>query len=147
MMSRIVSMMHLAAAAPAGNGPAETVRPDAWVVSLQAGVVWFGIVVIFVAMLLTVYRLTRGPHLADRVVALDTLAILLIGFVILLSLKLQTAAMIDGMLVLSLLGFAGTVAMAQFIARPHINRHSVRMPCGGAAAKAPDQQGTGTGAN
>jgi len=45
---------------------------------------------------------------------------MLIGLVILLSIRLQTVAVIDGVLVRSLLGFAGTVAMAQYIARPHL---------------------------
>jgi len=124
----------LAAAADAAVLENPLSQPHPWAVDLLAGVVWVGMVVIFASMLMAVYRLIKGPHLADRAMAVDTIAILLIGFVVLLSLKLRVSTFIDGILVLSLLGFAGTVAMAQFIARPHMTEHVRRADTGGAAA-------------
>jgi multisubunit Na+/H+ antiporter MnhF subunit len=82
----------------------------------------FGIVVMVLGILLCVGRLLLGPHLADRALALDTVAIHLIGLVILLTLRLDSLVLMDGVLVLSLLGFAGTIAVAQYIARPHLQR-------------------------
>ncbi len=79
-----------------------------------------GIVLIAAGMLGCIYRLMRGPHLADRAMAVDTLAIHLIGAVLLLGIRMGTLVFVDGILVLSLLGFAGTVAMAQYIARPYL---------------------------
>ena len=69
-----------------------------------------------------IYRLLRGPHLADRALATDTLAVNLIGLVTLLTMRLKSPLFVDGILVLSLLGFAGTVAMARYIARPHVRK-------------------------
>jgi multisubunit Na+/H+ antiporter MnhF subunit len=74
------------------------------------------------AMLCCVWRLLRGPHLADRALAVDTFGILLIGMVIVFAMQFQTLWFADGILVLSLLSFAGTVAMAQYIGRPHLRR-------------------------
>ena len=54
--------------------------------------------------------------------AVDVVAIQLIGLVILLSMYFGSLVLFDGVLVLSLLGFAGTVAMAQYIGRPHLKR-------------------------
>ena len=83
------------------------------------------IIIIAIGMLLCVIRLLRSPHLADRALAADTLGVELIGLVILLGMRFMTGAFIDGILVLSLLSFAGTVAMAQYIARPHLRHDQV----------------------
>jgi len=93
-----------------------------WSRAMLMGVVDVSIVVIALAMLLCVYRLVRGPHLADRALAVDTFSVELIGLILLLTMRWQTAWFIDGIMVLSLMGFAGTVAMAQYIARPHLRR-------------------------
>lgn len=98
---------------------------------LQDAVGWtvdVGIVVIMLGMVLCLYRLVRGPHLADRAVAIDTLSVQLIGMVVLLSIRIDTQTYFDGILILALLGFAGTVAMAQYIARPHIRRAAATTP-------------------
>jgi multicomponent K+:H+ antiporter subunit F len=84
---------------------------------MVAWMVDFGILVIVLGMFLCIARLLRGPHLADRALAVDTIAIHLIGLVILLTLRLNSLVLFDGALVLSLLGFAGTIAIAQYIVR------------------------------
>jgi len=76
-----------------------------------------GIATLCAGMLVCLWRLMRGPHLADRAVALDTLGVQLIGLVLLFSIRFATILFLDGVLVLSLLGFAGTVAIGQYIAR------------------------------
>jgi multisubunit Na+/H+ antiporter MnhF subunit len=83
-----------------------------------------GIVVMVIGLLCCLWRLARGPHLVDRAIAVDTVGILLVGIVGLFTVKLQTLAFLDAVLVLSLLSFAGTVALAQYIARPYRNRHA-----------------------
>ena len=120
MMFDTALPMLLAAADGAAAGAGEA-APH-WTQSIIGITVDLGIVVIVVSMFLCVLRLVRGPHLADRALAVDTLGVMLIGLVILFSIRLQTVAFIDGVLILSLLSFAGTVAMAQYIARPHMKR-------------------------
>ena len=95
-------------------------QTEPWHGDLVRWTVQGAMIVIVASMFLCIYRLLRGPHLADRALAVDTLAIELIGLVILLSIHLRTVWYVDGVLVLSLLGFAGTVAMAHYIARPHL---------------------------
>lgn len=112
----------LTAATPAAQALTTAAPPMLWSTRLVSWVVAASIALITVGMLACIYRLVRGPHLADRALAVDTLAIQLIGLVLLLMIRWQTAWFIDGILVLSLLGFAGTVAMAQYIGRPHQRR-------------------------
>lgn len=114
-------MIHIPTIAAAAQPTAATAAEGAitWSAQVLNIAIEVSIVVIAVSMVLCVYRLMKGPHLADRALAVDTLAVMLIGFVILVSMRQQTLMYIDGILVLSLLGFAGTVAMAQYIARPH----------------------------
>ena len=92
---------------------------------IESLVTWtldLGIVIIALGTCACIFRIVYGPHLADRAVGADTLAIHLIVLIGLLTMRLRTIVFFDGVLVLSLLGFAGTVAMAQFIARPHLRR-------------------------
>ncbi len=78
------------------------------------------IAAIVAGMLMCIYRMLRGPHLADRALAVDTLGVELVGLVIILTMRLGSLVLFDGILVLSLLGFAGSVAMAQYIGRPRL---------------------------
>ena len=93
-----------------------------WHESMVDRTVEVGILALAVGVLACVVRLFRGPHLADRAVALDTIALHMVGFVILLTLRIDSLVLFDGALVLSLVGFAGTVAVAQYILRPHRRR-------------------------
>ena len=81
-----------------------------------------GLVLMLLGIALSLVRLIRGPGLWDRALAADTIAVLLIGFVILLAMRIHSLMLVDGVLVLSLLGFAGTVAVGQFIIRRHVRR-------------------------
>lgn len=106
----------------------------------RAAVMWtvdLGLIVLLLGMAACLYRLMRGPHIADRAMAVDTLAIQLIGFVLLLGIRIGTLMFVDGILVLSLLGFAGTVAMAQYIARPHYHQKPSAKPAEHEAEHAP----------
>jgi len=67
------------------------------------------------AMALVVMRLIRGPSLADRVVALDVLAPVAIGFIAAFVVATGATALLDAALVLALVGFLATVAFAGFV--------------------------------
>ncbi len=103
-------------------GATLAVAGETWHSQLVVVTAEVGIVLIIAGMLGGIYRLLRGPHVADRALAVDTIAIQLIGLVILLSIRQGTLVYFDGILVLSLLGFAGTVAIAQYIGRPHMTK-------------------------
>lgn len=75
----------------------------------------FGMVVISVAI--AFIRLARGPSLADRVVALDMMTVSIIAFCGVYALTTDEVAFLDVGLVLALVGFLATVALARFAER------------------------------
>jgi len=74
-----------------------------------------GVILAIVGMMLCLYRMVRGPHLADRVLSGDTLAYQVVGLVILLTLRMESTTYLDGALVVAIIGFASTLAFAQYI--------------------------------
>jgi multicomponent Na+:H+ antiporter subunit F len=68
-------------------------------------------------LLLALLRLARGPSLADRVVALDLVAMLTVGFVAVEALRSGEAVLLRPALVVGLLGFLATLAFARYLAR------------------------------
>jgi multicomponent K+:H+ antiporter subunit F len=73
-----------------------------------------------VAMLLTLWRLLRGPGLPDRILALDTLYINALALLVLLGIRFETALLFETALVIAMLGFVGTVAMSKYLLRGDI---------------------------
>ena len=69
------------------------------------------------AMLLCGWRLLAGPSLPDRLLALDTLAINAVALVVLLGLRWQTGLLFEAALIIAMLGFVSTVALARFLTR------------------------------
>ncbi|MDR6899324.1 cation:proton antiporter [Rhizobium miluonense] len=71
--------------------------------------------ILSVAFLLTVYRVVAGPTLPDRVLALDMLVAIAIGFIAVIAIKTEFTLYIDIAISLGLVGFLATVAFARFI--------------------------------
>lgn len=80
-------------------------------------VVDLGILLLALAFLICFARLLKGPTLVDRGLASDTIAMQVVGIAILLTIRLRTLVFFDAALVIAILGFASTVAFAQFIGR------------------------------
>lgn len=72
------------------------------------------------ALLLNLYRLLRGPGLADRILALDTLYINSLALLILVGIRFGTAVFFEAALVIALMGFVGTVVLSKFVLRGDI---------------------------
>lgn len=77
----------------------------------------FAIGAIALAMLLCGWRLLAGPEATDRVLALDTLYINAVALTILLGLLWDTPLLFEAALIVALLGFASTVALARYLSR------------------------------
>lgn len=73
------------------------------------------LVLLALALLLSVVRIVRGPTVADRVLALDLLAVLAMGFVGALAVRTGLMLYLDIAVALALLGFLATVALARYI--------------------------------
>jgi len=69
------------------------------------------------AMALCGWRLLRGPGLVDRMLALDTLAINVVALVVLLGMRWGTTLLFEAALLIAMLGFVSTVALARFAVR------------------------------
>ena len=78
--------------------------------------VGIGGVLLVVAASLTVARMARGPSSLDRVVAADVLVAVVIAVMAAEAVLTDHATTLPVMLVLSLLGFAGAVSIARFVA-------------------------------
>lgn len=85
-----------------------------------AAVLPWAIVGIAVSMLLTTYRLLRGPDLPDRILALDTLYVNSMALLILVGLRYGTNLYFEAALVIAMLGFVGTIALSKFLLRGDI---------------------------
>jgi multicomponent K+:H+ antiporter subunit F len=76
-----------------------------------------GVVAVTVAVLLCTVRLLRGPTVTDRVLALDTLYMNAVALIVLLGIRWNTAMLFEGALLVAMLGFASTVALARYLSR------------------------------
>lgn len=67
------------------------------------------------ALLLALVRIIIGPTLADRVLALDLLTIVAMGFIGAVAIRSGLTLYLDIAIALALLGFLATVAFARYI--------------------------------
>jgi multicomponent K+:H+ antiporter subunit F len=77
-------------------------------------------VLVALAMLFTVYRLLRGPHAQDRVLALDTLYVNAMILMVTFGIRSGSALYFEAALVIAMLGFVATVALAKFLLRGEV---------------------------
>lgn len=73
-----------------------------------------------VALLLCGWRLLRGPDATDRILALDTLYINAVAAIVLYGVLTGRAEFFEAALVIALLGFVSTMALAKFLLRGDI---------------------------
>ncbi len=60
-------------------------------------------------------RLVRGPHLPDRVIALDLISVLAMGFIITYAVRFNQPNFVDVAIIIALITFLGTVAFAYYL--------------------------------
>lgn len=71
-------------------------------------------------IMLAVYRLSMGPTMADRVLALDTMYVNGMLVLLTLGLRFDSALYFDVALLICVFGFVGSVAMAKFLLRGEV---------------------------
>jgi len=72
------------------------------------------------AFAMSLFRLLNGPSAPDRILALDTLYINAIALLVLLGIHLASPLYFEAALLIALMGFVGTVALAKFLLRGDI---------------------------
>jgi multicomponent K+:H+ antiporter subunit F len=71
-------------------------------------------------MLLCAWRIWRGPSAEDRVLGLDTLYVIAMLLMLTFGLRASTTLYLEAALVIALLGFVATVALAKFLLRGEV---------------------------
>lgn len=69
---------------------------------------------------LTLYRALAGPTWGDRVLAFDFLGVNVAVTIVVIALKTGFVAFLDAALIVSILGFLGTVALARFLLKGRV---------------------------
>lgn len=72
------------------------------------------------ALVLTLARLIKGPDMPDRILALDTLYINAIALLVLFGIWQGTDLYFEAALLIAVMGFIGTVAVAKYLLRGDI---------------------------
>jgi multicomponent K+:H+ antiporter subunit F len=73
-----------------------------------------------IALVLAGWRLLRGPTLADRILALDTLYVNSVALLVLIGIHFDTAVYFEVALIIAMMGFVSTVALAKYLLRGDI---------------------------
>ena len=77
-------------------------------------------VALAIGQIMSMVRLVLGPTSGDRILALDTMVINALGLVIVLGIHQGVQIYFEVALLIAMLGFVSTVAMAKFILRGDI---------------------------
>ncbi len=89
-----------------------------------SGLLDIALSVAFVALalgqILSMVRLVLGPTPGDRILALDTMVINALGLVVVLGIRSGVQIYFEVALLIAMLGFVSTVALARFILRGDI---------------------------
>lgn len=72
------------------------------------------------AMVAAAYRMIRGPRAQDRILALDAFYVAAMLMLVLFGIRVGTSVYFEAALVIGILGFVGTVALAKFLMRGEV---------------------------
>lgn len=78
------------------------------------------LVILAVSVIVAMVRLIKGPTLPDRVVAMDLLSVVVVGFIVVLAAATGVSATLDAAMVIALIGFVATVAYAIYLEKGHV---------------------------
>ena len=79
-----------------------------------------GLIAITLSMLLCLIRLVIGPSVVDRLLALDTLFLNATCLIVVLGIYWASTNLFEGALLLAMLGFVSTAALARYFTTGHV---------------------------
>ena len=85
------------------------------VASIFDHAVTLALAILSLSFLVTIYRIVKGPTLPDRILGLDMLVAIAIGFIAVIGIKTGYTLYVDVAIALGLVGFLATVAFARFV--------------------------------
>jgi multicomponent Na+:H+ antiporter subunit F len=77
----------------------------------------FALYFLIALIVLCLYRVIKGPTIADRVVAIEIMGIIVVGICVVLSISTGKAFLIDIGIAWIILSFIGTLTMAKYLGR------------------------------
>lgn len=86
-------------------------------------VLWISLVGLVVSVGFAAYRTLRGPSIADRIAALDTLGTVLIQILIVAAILLNDPQYLTYAVVLAAINYVSTVALGKYIQRGGVIGH------------------------
>ncbi len=88
--------------------------------TLLSAASFFALACVILSMLLCAFRLLIGPSAQDRVLALDTLWMCTMLLALMLGIKHDSQIYFEAALIIALLGFVSTIALAKFLMRGEV---------------------------
>ena len=70
---------------------------------------------LMMAMIITLFRLLNGPSINDRIAAMDLIASIIMGVILVYAVLIQNAIYFDVPLIISLISFIGTIAVSTYL--------------------------------
>lgn len=83
----------------------------------------FSLFLFTISIAIALFRIIKGPSMPDRAVALDMIGVNLISIIAIVSIVLKTKAFLEAILILGILAFISTIAIARYIERGVIIEH------------------------
>jgi multicomponent Na+:H+ antiporter subunit F len=77
----------------------------------------FALFLLSLSLLLTLYRIIKGPTVHDRILALDSVGYIVIGMVAIISIQLDSHAYLETILLIGILSFLSTIALSRYMER------------------------------
>lgn len=75
-------------------------------------------VLIGVSFFLSMARVVMGPSISDRVVGMDMISMLVIGFISLYCIEIGSVVYLNATIILALVSFLSVIAIARYVERP-----------------------------
>lgn len=72
------------------------------------------------SMMISVFRIIYGPKTQDRILGLDTFYINALLFIVIFAMRTNSMLYLEAALLIGLLGFTATVALAKFLMRGEV---------------------------
>ncbi|MEM7544215.1 MAG: K+/H+ antiporter subunit F [Pseudomonadota bacterium] len=83
-------------------------------------VLYIALGAVSLAQAMAMVRLLMGPQIGDRILALDTMVVNAIALIVLMGILWGTQIYFESAMIIAMLGFVSTVAIARFVLRGDI---------------------------
>lgn len=78
-------------------------------------VMYIAFTFLMTAMIITLIRLFKGPSVNDRIAAMDLIASIIMGVILVYSVLINNAMYFDVPVIISLISFIGTIAVSTYL--------------------------------